>query len=79
MNDTVSLFPIDSCFQFNFAYRKQIPLTGDRAGAFTSGLHFWFFQKQFCTRRDLRDDPVQGANWSCNFDLQTPQPAVLSF
>lgn len=53
MNDIVSLFPVDSCFQFNFAYRKQIPLTWDMARAFTSGPHFCFFRNNLAPENTL--------------------------
>ena len=80
MNDIVSLFPVDSCFQFNFVYMKQIPLTLDMAGSFTSGLYLFFFpQKQFNTRRDLEMIQFKKQVGSYNFDLLIPQPAATSF
>lgn len=66
MNGVVGLFPVDSCLRFNFVYIEQIPLTVDVAESSHQGS---FIQKHFSTRRDLRDDPVQGTNWSYNFDL----------
>lgn len=53
MNGIVNLISIDSCFQFNFVYIKQISLPLNMAGCFISGLYLLLKEKNLAPEGTL--------------------------